>query len=125
MLVGCGSETDSHRIDLRRGWPAVELVEAFDRAAHLEPLSNGTEPELRVWEAPFIGPTTGYAISAGRAVVCSAEYRKDGLTASVEHAHCAVSDMPLEKRRSALELLPELSALNGRTWGAHLAVRAF
>jgi hypothetical protein len=120
ILVGCGSGTDSHRIDLSRGWPAVELAEAFDRAAHLEPLANGTEPELRVWEAPFIGSTTGNAISSTRALACSAEYRNDGLTASVERAHCAVSDMPLEKRRSALDLLPELSALNGRSWGCAL-----
>ena len=117
MLVACGSGTDSHRVDLRRGWPAVELVEAFDRAAHLAPLSNGTEPELRVWNAPFIGNITGHAISSGRALKCGARYRNDGLRASVEQADCAVSDMPVEKRLGALDLLPELSALNGRTWG--------
>lgn len=120
MLVACGSGTDSHRVDLRRGWPAVELAEAFDRAAHLEPPSIGADPELRVWEAPFLGNTTGYVISSGRALTCSAGYRNDGLTASVEKAHCAVSDMPVEKRHSALDLLPELSALNGGSWGCAL-----
>ena len=57
----------SHSIDLGQGWPVV--VEAFDGAAHLEPLSNGTEPELRVWRAPFMGPTTGYVVSLSRAEV--------------------------------------------------------
>jgi len=117
VLVACGSGTDPRRVDLKQGWPAVELTEAFDRAAHWEPLSNGTEPELRVWRAPFMGNTTGYAISSGRALRCNAAYRNDGLTASVEQADCAVSDMPVEKRRSALDLLPQLSALDGRTWG--------
>jgi len=117
MLVACGNDTGSHRVDLRRGWRAVELADAFDRAAHLKPPSNRAEPELRVWEAPFLGNTTGYVISSGHAQTCSAQYRNDGLTASVEKAHCAVSDMPREKRHSALGLLPELSALNGRSWG--------
>jgi hypothetical protein len=120
VLVACGSGTDMHRVDLKQGWPAVELTEAFDHAAHWEPLSNGTEPELRLWRAPSMGNTTGYAISSGRALSCSATYRNDGLTASVEQADCAVSDLPVETRRSALDLLPELSALNGKSWGCAL-----
>ena len=115
MLVGCGSGT--HPIDLSRGWPAVEFAEAFDRAAHLQPLSNGTEPELRVWTAPSMGFTTGNVISSAGALVCTAEYRNDGRTASVERAHCAASDMPREERRTALDLLPELFALNDKSWG--------
>jgi hypothetical protein len=120
MLVACGSGTDMHRVDLEQGWPAVELTEAFDHAAHWDPLSNGTEPELRLWQAPSMGNTTGYAISSGRALSCNATYRNDGLTASVEQAWCSTSDMPVEQRRSVLDLLPELSALNGRTWGCAL-----
>lgn len=102
------------------GGPASSSQTPFDRAAQLEPLSNGTEPELRVWAAPFLGNTGGYAISSERALVCGTSYRNDGLTASVEQGHCAVSDMPAEKRRSALDLLSELSALNGRSWGCAL-----
>jgi hypothetical protein len=120
MLVACGSGTGSHSIDLRQGWPAVELVEAFDGAAHLEPLSNGTEPELRVWRAPFMGPTTGYVGSLSRALTCSAAYRNNGLTASVKQAHCVAFDIPAEKERGVLDLLPELSALSGRAWGCAL-----
>jgi hypothetical protein len=125
MLVGCGSGT--HPIDLSRSreWPVVEFAEAFDRAAHLEPLSNGTEPELRVWVARSMGFTTGKAISTTGARACTAEYRNDGRTASVERAHCAASDMPLEKRRSALDLLPALSALSGKSWGCALGGETF
>jgi hypothetical protein len=125
MLVACGTGTDSHPIDLKRGWPAIELNEAFDRAAHWEPLPNATKPELRVWRAPFLGNTTGHAISSGRALKCSARYRNDGLTASVDQADCVVSDMPVEKRRSALDLMPDLSALNGRTWGCAMGGETF
>lgn len=120
VLAGCGRGT--HHIDLTHSqeWPAVEFAEAFDRAAHLQPLSNGTEPELRVWRATSIGFTNGNVISSTGALVCVAEYRNDGKTASVESAHCEASDVPLEKRRSALDLLPELSALNGKSWGCAL-----
>ena len=120
MLLGLGGATDSHGVDLRRGWPAVELVESFDHAAHFAPLSGKSEPELRVWEAPSIGGTTGYVISSSRALKCRASYRNDGLTESAETAHCSPSDMPLQKRRSVLDLLAELSALNGKTWGCAL-----
>jgi hypothetical protein len=98
----------------------VELVESFDHAAHFEPLSSESEPELRVWKASSIGLTTGYVISSNRALACRASYRNDGLTESVETAHCNPSDMPVNKRRSALDLLAELSALNGKTWGCAL-----
>jgi hypothetical protein len=125
MLVACGTGTDSHPIDLKRGWPAVELNEAFDRAAHLAPLSTGAEPELRVWNTPFIGNITGHAISSGRTLKCSARYRNDGLTASVDQADCVMSDMPVETRRSVLDLMPALSALNGRTWGCALGGETF
>ena len=120
IIAACGSGTRSHLVDLRQGWPAVELAEAFDRAANWEPLSNGTEPELRVWRPPFLGNTTGYAIASARALRCDATYRNNGLTGSVEHVQCSTSDMPVEKRRSALDLLPELAALNGKTWGCAL-----
>ena len=113
--VGWGSGT--HPIDLThsREWPAVEFAEAFDRAAHLETASIGTDPELRVWIAPSMGFTTGNVISSAGALACTAEYRNDGRTASVERAHCTAFDMPRRKRRIALELLPELSALNGKS----------
>jgi hypothetical protein len=69
--------------------------------------------------------TTGNVISSAAALVCTAEYRNDGKTASVESAHCAASDAPLQKRRSALDLLPELSALNGKSWGCALGGETF
>jgi hypothetical protein len=116
-LVACGGGANSHRIDLRHGWQALELVEAFDRAAHLKPPSAIAEPELRVWQAPFAGITGGYAISARRALQCDFLYRNDGITASVDWAHCAPSDMPVDVRDSALQFLPALSGLNGRSWG--------
>jgi hypothetical protein len=125
MLVAWGSGT--HPIDLSRSrnWPAVEFAEAFDRAAHLQPLSKWAGPELRVWTAPSYGFTTGKVISSAGALACSAEYRNDGRTASVERAHCEPSDMPLQKRRSALELLPELSALDDKSWGCAFGGETF
>ncbi|MFZ0497916.1 MAG: hypothetical protein WAU49_13760 [Steroidobacteraceae bacterium] len=113
------------RIDLGHGWPALQLLEAFDRAAHLSPPSNGSAPELRVWEAPFLGNTVGYLISVDRAFACSASYRNDGRTASVEQADCEVSDMPVAERQRALSLLPTLSDLNGKSWGCALGGQTF
>lgn len=112
-------------IDLRHGWPALQLLEAFDRAARVSPLSNGSGPALRVWEAPFLGNTVGYLISLDRVFACSANYRNDGRTASVEQADCEVSDMPMAERRRALNLLPALSDLNGKSWGCALGGQTF
>ena len=117
-LAACGS--GSHPINLTHGWPAIEFAEAFDRAASLKPPSAVTGPELRVWQAPSMGSTWGYAISSQRAVRCDFVYRNDGKTAAVEQAHCVPSNMPVEERRSALEFLPDLSGLNGRSWGCAL-----
>jgi hypothetical protein len=72
-----------------------------------------------------MGPTTGNVIFPTGALACTAEYRNDGQTASVERASCAVSDMPREKRRSALDLLSDLSALNGRSQGCAFGGETF
>src|SRR5487761_462840 len=113
------------RIDLGHGWPALQLLEAFDRAARVSPLSNGSGPALRVWEAPFLGNTVGYLISLDTVFACSADYLNDGRTASVEQADCDVSDMPVAERRRALSLLPELADLNGKSWGCALGGQTF
>ena len=113
------------RIILGQQWPAARLLEAFDRAAHLDALSNGTEPELRVWDAPSFSNTVGYVISLDRAFACSADYRNDGRTASVARADCEASDMPVTERRRALDLLPALSDFNGKTWGCALGGQTF
>src|SRR6185312_11203671 len=42
------------RIDLEHGWPALRMLEVFDSAALLSPPSDGSAPELRIWEAPPI-----------------------------------------------------------------------
>jgi hypothetical protein len=73
----------------------------------------------------MMGFTTGNVISSAGALACTAEYRNDGRTASVERAHCAASDMPRKKRRSALDLLPELSALNDKSWGCAFGGETF
>jgi hypothetical protein len=99
-LVACRRGTESHRIDISHGSSAAQLTEAFDQAARLEPLSEGTDNQLRVWMAPFLGSdVTGYAITATGALACSADYRNDGLTVSVERAHCSSTEMAMGKRR--------------------------
>ena len=99
-LVACRRGTESHRIDISHGSSAAQLTEAFDQAARLEPLSEGTDNQLRVWMAPFVGSeVTGYAITATGALACSADYRNDGLTVSVERAHCSSTEMAMGKRR--------------------------
>lgn len=115
----------AERIDLRHGWPPLQLLEAFDRAAHLSPPSNGSGLELRIWEAPFLGNTVGYLISHRGASTCSAVYRNDGRTASVEQADCEASDMPVAERQRALSLLPTLAGLNGKSWGCALGGQTF
>jgi len=90
-LVACRRGTESHRIDISHESSAAQLTEAFDQAARLE---------LRVWMAPFVGSdVTGYAITATGALACSADYRNDGLTVSVERAHCSSTEMAMGKRR--------------------------
>lgn len=113
------------RIILGQQWPAARLLEAFDRAAHLDAPSNGPEPELRLWDASSFSSTVGYVISPGRAFACSADYQNDGRTASVERADCEASDMPATERRRALDLLPALSDFNGKTWGCALGGQTF
>jgi hypothetical protein len=118
IVASCGTKTDSYRVDLGSGvqWPAVQLVEAFDHATQMKPLSGGTEPELRVWQSEAFGQTSGYSIASNRALSCSVQYRNDGRTASVEQGRCVASDLSAEKRRTVMDLLPELSALDGRQW---------
>lgn len=113
------------RIDVSRGWPAAQLLEAFDRTIHLKSPFNETEPQLRVWEAPFLGNTVGYVISTEKAFACSADYRNDGRTASVASVDCELSDISDPERRRALGLLPALSALDGKTWGCALGGETF
>jgi hypothetical protein len=105
-------------VALRNGWPpALQMLDAFDRAAHLEPLSNGTGPQLRIWMVPSMGETVAYIISHDRVFACSASFRNNGGAASVGQANCEVSYLPAVERRRALSLLPALSDLNGKTWG--------
>jgi hypothetical protein len=124
-LVGCARGTDPPAIDLSHGWPPTEMLGAFDRATHLQAPSKDADGDLRVWFAPSFGSTKGYIITSRSALQCNAEYKNNGLTATVVRGQCAAAEIPPQIRSEALALLPELSFLNGKTWGCALGGETF
>jgi hypothetical protein len=125
-LTGTARGAEPPAIDLSHGWPAAAMLRAFDQAAQLQPPSNEAKGDLRIWVAPSLGPTTtGYVITSGRALKCSADYKNNGLTATVVGAQCTAAEMPAQIRSEALALLPKLSALNGKTWACALGGNTF
>jgi hypothetical protein len=124
LLAACSHGTEASGIDVSHGWPAARFLAAFDRAAGFEASARKGEPELRVWRAPMWGNTTGDVISSSGALACKAIFRNDGLKASVQSVHCVASYMSAQTRHEALNLVGQLSALDGKSWGCALGGEA-
>ncbi len=73
----------------------------------------------------MMGDTTGVVISSRSKLTCNVQYRNDGITASVQSSHCAASYMAADTRRNALNLVQELSALDGKSRGCALGGETF
>ena len=95
----------------------LSTMDAYARAANLQPLKQSDGDSLRVWSRDYmLGAIEGYSFSGGSAIKCRAtsEYL-DGVI-SIQRARCR----PWHKDAVGLDALDDLAALDGRQWDCPL-----
>jgi len=100
--------------------PAEDIraaMDAYSRAANLQPLKASGEDELRLWARGYMsGRIDGYVFSKYAALNCqaSSSYAEDIVT--IERARCR----RWSKGEDTLDALGALSALDGKQWDCPL-----
>jgi hypothetical protein len=95
----------------------LSTMDAYARAANLQPLKRSDGDSLRVWSRDYmLGAIEGYAISEGNAIKCrtTSDYL-DGVI-SIERARCR----RWHKGTVGADVLDGLAALDGRQWNCPL-----
>jgi hypothetical protein len=92
-------------------------LDAYSRAANLQPLKEDGDDELRVWTFGYMSrEVEGYAISRHDSLKCQTRYVYDDGVTTIAPTQCR----RWHRSGSALRKLDALAAMNGKEWDCPL-----
>jgi hypothetical protein len=111
-LVGCAAMPETFgRYALSDDLP--QTLDAYARAAHLQPLRDGRQDELRIWARDSMsGAIEGYLVSRSNAIKCHAASAYEDGVVSIDAVRCR----RFHDAEGVLRSLDDLAPLDGKEW---------
>jgi hypothetical protein len=111
-LVGCAAMPGSFgRYASSDDLP--QTLDAYARAAHLQPLRGGRQDELRMWARDYMtGAIDGYIVSRSNAIECHATSAYEDGVVSIGAVRCR----RFHDAEGVLRSLDDLAPLGGMEW---------